>query len=49
MKVKVKYIKSEYTLGTQNGIDYTVYPVEECDCEPDFVCYVHAGHFTEQH
>lgn len=29
MTIKVNYIKSEYPLGTQNGIDYHIYPSEE--------------------
>lgn len=29
MKINVTYIKSEVTLGTQNGIDYHCYPSEE--------------------
>lgn len=28
-KIKVTVIPSTYTLGTQNGIDYGVYPSEE--------------------
>ena len=29
MKIAVDYIKSEYPLGTQNGVDYHIYPSEE--------------------
>lgn len=27
MNIQVTYIKSEYTLGTTNGIDYTIVPI----------------------
>ena len=26
--IQVKYIKSEYPLGTTNGIDYTIVPIQ---------------------
>lgn len=29
MQINVVQIKSEYPLGTQNGIDYHIYPSEE--------------------
>lgn len=47
--IEFVYISSVYELNTQDGLVYRIYPIEECDCEPDFTCYVHAGYFTEQH
>lgn len=29
MNINVEQVKSEYPLGTQNGIDYHIYPSEE--------------------
>jgi len=28
MTIQIKQVKSEYALGTQNGIDYRIYPSE---------------------
>lgn len=49
MSIEVEIIKSEYQLGTQDGSTYRISPIDDCDCEPNFTCFVHAGYFTEKH
>jgi len=48
-KITINYIESVDELGTQDGSTYTVKPVDDCSCEPDLQCYIHAGYFTEKH
>lgn len=49
-RIAVKIIESSQPLGTQDGVTYSVYPIDRgCDCEPDFICSSCAGHFTETH
>lgn len=49
-RIAVDVIESSQPLGTQDGITYSVYPIDRgCDCDHDFTCSNCAGYFTEQH